>query len=153
MGQTLLIAQFDAREVQHAVLHRGGDACPLRHGPLVKRVTMPSARCRPVPCRRSGHRDERPVRRETPVVDAEPPVHCATFSYTFNLHRDRPKSLDRCHDHFRVDAVDLFPGKIPSGRARRGRNSPPARRILDQRGEDFLALRFLVSSVSSACCG
>src|SRR5882762_9595447 len=38
MRETLLIAQLDAREVQHAVLHRGGDLLPLaRHRALIKR--------------------------------------------------------------------------------------------------------------------
>ena len=81
MREPLLIAQLDAAKVQHAVLHRAVTFWPR---PDFSRwnsaVTMPRARCTPVP--------ESPICAPVtsgrpswkPVVDAEPPAHCATFS-------------------------------------------------------------------------
>ena len=53
------------------------------------------------------------------------------------------KALDRGHDHLRIDAVDLFPGKAHAVEHAGAEVLHQHVAGLDQRGEDFLALGVL----------
>src|ERR1700731_4077017 len=62
---------------------------------------MPSARCRPVPLSPICAPVTSGSPSRNPVVDAEPPVHCATFSYTLqSSYGPGPKPL--------IDATIIF---------------------------------------------
>jgi hypothetical protein len=79
--EALLVAQLDAAEVEHAVLHRAAPSGRGRCGvALIERGDDAEREMQPVPLSpicapvTSGG----PSRK--PVVEAEPPAHCATFS-------------------------------------------------------------------------
>ena len=145
VGEALLVAQFDARQVQHAVLHRGGDALTLAgHGALVER----------------GDDAERQMQAGAAVADlragderqavAEAGGRCRTAGALRDVLVDLAvfvgtgaEALDRGHDHFRIDAVDLFPGESHAVEHAGAEILHQHVAILDQRGEDFLALRIL----------
>src|SRR5438876_640107 len=57
--------------------------------------------------------------------------------------RPGPEALDRGHDHLRIDAVDLLPGKAHAIEHAGAKVLHQHVAGLDQRGEDFLALRVL----------
>ena len=130
MGEALLVAQFDAREIEHAVLHRGGDLLALAgHGALVERGDDAEREMQAgaaVADLRAG--DERQAvaeaggRGRAAGALGDVLIDLAVFV------RAGAKALDRGHDHLRVDARGSSPRGSPCGRARRGRNSPPARR-------------------------
>ena len=113
VGEALLVAQLDAREVEHAVLHRGGDLLALAgHGALVERGDDAERQMQAgaaVADLRAG--DERQAvaeaggRCRAAGALRDVLIHLAVFVGT------GAEALDRGHDHLRVDAVDLLPGK------------------------------------------
>ena len=131
VGETLLIAQLDARKVEHAVLHGGGDLLsPAGHRALVER----------------GDDAERQMQSGAAVADLRAGDQRQSVAKAGGrgraagalgdvlidlavLVRSGTEALDRGHDHLRIDALKSSPTEIPCDRARRGRNFPPARRI------------------------
>src|SRR5258706_9302683 len=145
MSETLLIAQLDARQVEHAVLHGGGDLLPLtRHRALVKR----------------GDNAERQMQASAAVADLragdqrQPVAKASGRSRAAGALRDvlidlavfvgaGAKSLDRRHDHFWIDALNLLPRKSHAIEHARAEIFHQHVAALDQCGQDFLALWIL----------
>src|SRR3954447_4928117 len=109
---------------------------------------MPSARCSPVPLSpicapvTSG----RPSRK--PVVDAAPPVHCATFSYTLqSSYGPGPKPLIEATIIFGLIAWILSQGKPMRSSTPGPKFSTSTSHFLISSVRTSLPLGFLVSSV------
>ena len=81
MGQPLLIAQLDPAEVQHRVLHRASDSLTAPASLALEERRQNSRHQvdagTGIADLGAGHQGTRSI---SPVVDAAPPVHCATFS-------------------------------------------------------------------------
>src|SRR5580692_4134101 len=109
MGETLLVAQLDARQIEHTVLHRGGDALPLAGmGALIE----------------CGDDAEREMQAGAAVADlragherqavAETGGRCGAAGALRDVLIDLAvligpgtETLDRGHDHFWIEALDL----------------------------------------------
>src|SRR5665213_2538084 len=145
MGEPLLIAHLDACEVEHAVLHGGGDLLSLAgDGALIERGDDAERQMQPgaaVADLRAG--DERQSvaesggRCRTAGALRDVLIHLAILKGT------RTETLDRGHDQFRIDALDLLPGKSHAVEHARPEVFHQHVAALDQRGQDFLALRVL----------
>ncbi len=143
MREALLVAQLDAREVENTVLHRGGDLLSASaHGALVKRGDDAERQMQSgaaVADLRAG--DERkPVaktrgRRRAAGALRDVLVNLAVFIGAGT------ETLDRRHDQFRIDALNLLPGKSHAIEHAGAEIFHQHVALLDQRGEDFLALR------------
>ncbi len=145
VSESLLIAQLDARKVQHAVLHRGGDLLALaRHGALVERGDDAEREMQAgaaVADLRAGDQRQ-PVAKAGGRCRAAGALRDVLIDLAVFV-RAGPKALDRGHDHLRIDAVNLLPGKSHAIEHARAEIFHQHVALLDQRGEDFLALRVL----------
>src|ERR1700735_5044647 len=113
MGEALLIAHLDAREVEYAVLHGGGDFLSLAgDGALIERGDDAERQMQPgaaVADLRAG--DQRQAvaeaggRRSTTGALRNVLIHLAILKGTGT------EALDRGHDQFWIDALDLLPGE------------------------------------------
>ena len=143
--EPLLVAQFHAREVQHAVLHRAGDPLPpagLRT--LIKR----------------GHDAEREMQPGTGIADlcagdqrravaeaggrgrAAGALRDVLIDLAV-LVRARAEAFDRGDDHLRVEPVDRLPGEAHAIEHARSEILDQHVAFLDQALEHFLARRVL----------
>src|SRR3984957_12726141 len=113
MGEALLIAQLDAREVQDAVLHGGSDLLSLASDrALIKRGDDAECQMQPgaaVADLRAG--DERQSVAETGGGGGAAGTLRDVLVHLAILVGTGAEALDRCHDHLRIDGVNLFPGK------------------------------------------
>src|SRR5215475_7753522 len=113
MGETLLVAQLDAAEVQNAVLHGSRHALALAGpGSLVECADDPERKVEPGPAvadLRAGDEGDAVTEagggRRAAGALRDILIDLAVFV------RSRPEPFDRGHDHLRVDAMDLLPGK------------------------------------------
>ena len=130
-------------EIQHAVLHRRGDLLALAgHGALVER----------------GDDAERQMQAGAAVADLragdqrQPVAEAGGRGRAAGALRDvlidlavfvgsGTEALDRGHDHLRIDGVDLLPGKSHAVEHAGAEILHQHVAALDQRGQDFLALR------------
>ena len=136
---------FTRARFEHAVLHRGGNLLALAgHGALVERGDDAEREMQPgaaVADLRAG--DERQAvaeaggRGRTAGALGDVLIDLAVFV------RAGAKALDRGHDHLRVDGVDLLPGEAHAVEHAGAEIFHQHVAALDQRGEDFLALRVL----------
>src|SRR5947209_16660187 len=142
MGEALLVAQLDPGEVEHTILHRGGNALsPAGLGALVDR----------------GHNAERQMQPGAAVSDLSPGDQRQAITKARGrcraagalgdvlidlavFVRTRPETLDRGDDHFRIDALDLFPRKSHTVEHARTEIFNQHVALLDEFGENFLAL-------------
>src|SRR2546421_11160149 len=145
VGEPLLVAQLHARQVQHAVLHGGRDPLsPPGHGALVE----------------CGDDAERQMQPGTAVTDlragdqgksiAEAGGRCRAAGALCDvlihlavLVRAWAETLDRGHDHFRIDALNLLPAKSHAVQHAGTEVFHQHVAFLDQLREDFLALWIL----------
>ena len=136
---------FTRARFEHAVLHRGGDLLALAgHGALVER----------------GDDAEREMQAGAAVADLcagderQPVAEAGGRGRAAGalgdvlidlavLVRSGAKALDRGHDHLRVEAMDLLPGEAHAVEHAGAEILHQHVAALDQRGEDFLALRVL----------
>src|ERR1700730_9026817 len=145
MGEALLIAQLDAGEVQDAVLHRGGDLLAFaRRRALVQRGNDAERQMQAV----AAVPDLRASAQRQPVAKAggrsrtagalrDVLIHLAVFVGA------GAETLDRRHDHFRIDAVDFLPRKSHAIEHAGPEIFHQHVATLDQCCQDFLALRIL----------
>src|SRR5262249_42937743 len=140
--QALLIAQLDAREVEHAVLHGAQHALPaagadalIEGGDDAEGEVHPRAAVADL---RAG--DER---RALPEAGGGGGAARALGDVLVDLAilvRAGAEALDRGHDHARIGLVDVLPGQ-PHAVERAGREILHQHvAVLDQPIEDFLAL-------------
>ena len=145
MLETLLIAQFDARQIEHAVLHgaehflaaAGADAL-IERGDDAEREMQPGA----------GIADLRAGDKRRPVAEAGGRGRAAgalrdVLIDLAVLVGARAEALHRGDDHARIELVDVLPGQ-PHAVERAGREILDQHvALLDQTIEDFLALGML----------
>ena len=142
MLEPLLVAQFHAREIEHAVLHGAEHfLAPAGAGALIKRCDNAQRQMKPgagIADLRAGHQ-RRPVakagrRRRAAGALGDILVDLAVFV------GPRPKTLYRSDDHPRIEFVNMVEGK-PHAVERAGREILDQHvALLDQPIEDFLAL-------------
>src|SRR6266849_6468828 len=113
VGEALLVAQFDAREIEDAILHGSGDLLTLAgHRALIKR----------------GHDTERQIQPGAAVADLRAGDQRRSVAKAGGrgraagalrdvlidlavLVRAGAETLDRRHDQFRIDGLNLLPRK------------------------------------------
>src|ERR1700722_9211978 len=145
VGEALLVAQLDAREVQNAILHRGGDllslACDralIERGDDAKRQMQPGAAIADL---RAG--DERQSVAKTGGGGGAAGALRDVLIHLAILVGTGAEALDRRHDHLRIEGVDLFPRKSHAVEYAGAEILHQDITALDQCGEDFLALGIL----------
>src|ERR1700761_638560 len=106
MLETLLVAQLDAAEIEHAVLHRRRDALALAAmGTLIERGDDAERQMQPgaaVTDLRAGH--QRHAVAEARGGSGAAGALRDVFVNLAILVWSGAKALDRCHDHLRIDA-------------------------------------------------
>ncbi|MGY4369474.1 hypothetical protein ACVW1A_005539 [Bradyrhizobium sp. LB1.3] len=145
MGEALLVAQLDACEVEHAVLHRGSDLLALAGmGTMIE----------------CGDDAERQMQTGAAVADLCAGDQWKTVAEAGGgggaagalrdvlidlavFVRSGTKALDRGDDHLRVDRLDLFPRETHAVEHAGAEVLDQHVALLDQLGEDFLALGVL----------
>src|SRR5712672_895273 len=145
MGEALLIAQLDAGEVEHAILHGSGDLLTLAgHRTLIKcgddaeRQIEPGAAVADL---RAGDQ-----RQSVAKAGGRSRAAGALRDILIDLAvlvRPGTKTLDRGHDQFRIDGLNLLPGKSHAIEHAGAEILHQHVAFLHQRGEDFLALGIL----------
>src|SRR6266403_136584 len=145
MGEALLIAQLDAGEVEHAILHGSGDLLTLAgHRTLIKCSDDTERQIEPgaaVADLRAG--DQRQAvakaggRSRAAGALRDVFIHFAVFV------RTGAESLDRGHNQFWIDALNLLPRKSHAIEHAGAEILHQHVAFLHQRGEDFLALGIL----------
>src|ERR1700728_3875603 len=145
VGEALLIAHLDAREVEHAVLHGGGDLLSLAgDGALIERGDDAARQMQPgaaVAYLRAGAQ-RRAVAESGGRRGAAGALRDVLIDLAI-LKRTGTEALDRGHDQFRIDALDLLPGKPHSIEHAGADIFHQHVAAPDQRGPHFLALRVL----------
>ncbi len=143
--EALLVAQLDAAQVQHAVLHgREHALAAVRRLALVQRRDDAQREVQAgagIADLRAGHQRRSVVetRRRCRSAGAlrDVLVHLAV------LVGAGPEALDRGHDHARIERLDVLPGKAHAIERARGEVLDQHIAVLDQRFEHGLALRVL----------
>ncbi len=143
MRQPLLIAQFHAREIEHAVLHGAEHFLPASGaGALVERGDDAERQMQP----RAGIADLRPGHQRRSVAEAGGRSRSAGALRDILvdlavLVRSGPKALHRGDDHARIELVDVLEGEPHAVERARREILHQHVAFLHQPIEDFLALR------------
>src|SRR3984885_5307052 len=145
VGEALLIAHLDAGEVEHAVLHRGGDLLSLAgDGALIERGDDAERQMQPG----AAVADLRPGDQRQAV--AETGGRCRPAGALRDVLIDLAilkgtgtETLDRGHDQFRIDVLDLLPAEPHAIEHAGAEIFHQHVAAPDQRGQHFLALRVL----------